>query len=79
MEAALFTQTYCYPATWCNRHVAAFFETNIFKEVRILCPLSLQKYYNDANAKGSKQNFHLSFLKKNDLLMVLSRAIIKFL
>ena len=28
----------CYPQAWCNRHVAAFFETSVLKEVRILCP-----------------------------------------
>ena len=41
------------------------------KQVRILCPLSPQSYYNDANTEGSKQNFYsLNFLQKNGLLMV---------
>ena len=43
-----FTQIHHYPEAWCNRHVAAFFKTSVLKEVRILCPLSLQQYYNDA-------------------------------
>ena len=30
-----FIQTYCYPEVWCNRHVAALFETSILKKVRI--------------------------------------------
>ena len=40
--SSIFTQIYRYPEAYCNRHVAAFFETNVLKEVRILCPLSPQ-------------------------------------
>ena len=31
-----FIQTYRYPEVWCNRHVAALFETSVLKKVRIL-------------------------------------------
>ena len=44
-----FIQTYRYPKVWCNRHVAAFFEISVLKEVFILYPLSPQKHYNAAN------------------------------
>ena len=33
---------YRYPEVWYNRHVAAFFETYVLKEVRFLCLLSPQ-------------------------------------
>ena len=46
-----FIQTYRYPEVWCNRHVAAFFETSVLKEVRILYLLSPQQYDNAANTK----------------------------
>ena len=36
-----FIQTCHYPEVSCNRHVAAFFETSVLKEVRILYPLYL--------------------------------------
>ena len=35
-------EVYCYQEVWDNHHVAAFFETNVLKEVRILYPLSPQ-------------------------------------
>ena len=44
-----FIQTYRYPEVWCDRHVAALFETSILKEVRILYPLCLKQHYNAAN------------------------------
>ena len=31
-----------YPEVWCSRHVPAFFETSLLKEVCILCPLPPQ-------------------------------------
>ena len=37
-----FTKINRYPEAWCNRHVAAFFQTSVLKEVRILSPLSPQ-------------------------------------
>ena len=37
-----FIQNYRFPEVWDNRHVAAFFETRVLKEVRILYPLSSQ-------------------------------------
>ena len=38
-EEHFFTQSYRYQEAWCNRHVSAFFETNVLKEVHVLCPL----------------------------------------
>ena len=35
-----FRKSYCYPEASCQRHVAAFFETSVLKEIRVLCPLS---------------------------------------
>ena len=49
-----FLKIYLYPKVWCNHHVAAFLETRVLKEVRNLCPLSPQQYYNAANTKGTK-------------------------
>ena len=46
---SIFTQSYRYPEAWFNRHVAVFFQTNFWEEVRILYPLSPQQYYDDAN------------------------------
>ena len=37
---SIFTLIYRYPESWWNRHVAAFFETSVLKEVHILFPLS---------------------------------------
>ena len=37
-----FTQAYCHPEVWYNRHVPVFFVTSVLKEIRILCPLSPQ-------------------------------------
>ena len=54
METVFFTQIYRFPEAWWNHYVAAFFETSVLKEVHILCPLSPQQYYNDANTNGSK-------------------------
>ena len=34
-------------------HIATFFETSVLKKVRILCPLSPQQYYKNANTKCS--------------------------
>ena len=51
---SFFTHIYHYPEVWCNRHVAAFFETSVLKEVLILYPLSPQQYQNAANTKGPK-------------------------
>ena len=39
-KTLFFMQIYHYPAVWCNRHVAAFFDISILKQVCILCPLS---------------------------------------
>ena len=44
-----FIQTYRHPEVWCNRHVAALFETSILKKVRILYSLFPQQHYNAAN------------------------------
>ena len=44
-----FIQTYRYTEVWCNRHVAALFETSILKKVRILYSLFPQQHYNAAN------------------------------
>ena len=44
-----FIQTYRYPEVWCNRHVAALFETSILKKVRILYSLFSQQHYNAPN------------------------------
>ena len=38
-----------YPDAWCNRHVVAFFQTSVLKELRILYPLSPQQYLDNAN------------------------------
>ena len=42
LEDIIFLQIYHYPEVWYNRHVAAFFETSVLKEVHILYPLSPQ-------------------------------------
>ena len=41
-KTLFFTQMYRYPEVRYNRHDAAFFETNVLKEVRILHSLSPQ-------------------------------------
>ena len=41
-KTLFFIQIYQYSVVWYNRHVAAFFETGVLKEVRILFPLSPQ-------------------------------------
>ena len=38
----IFTQIYRYQEAWCNRYVAAFFQTSVLKEVCILHPLPPQ-------------------------------------
>ena len=52
-------QSYRYPEIWRNRHVAAFFETRVLKEVRTLYLLSPQEYCNDVNKASSKIKFML--------------------
>ena len=49
-----FPQICRYPVVWYNRHIAAFFEANILKEVRVLYPLSPQYHQNAADIKGPK-------------------------
>ena len=41
-KTLFFMQIYRKPVVWCNRHVVAFFEASVLKEVRILYPLSPQ-------------------------------------
>ena len=41
-KTSFFTRIYRYLKVWCDRHVAALFETSVLKEVRILCMLSSQ-------------------------------------
>ena len=41
-KALFFIQIYHYPEVWYNRHIAAFFEASVLKEVRILVLLSPQ-------------------------------------
>ena len=53
-KTLFFTQMYRYPEVRYNRHVAAFFETNVLKEVRILHSLSPQQHHNTANTKSQK-------------------------
>ena len=51
-KALFFIQIYRFPEVWHNRHAAAFFQTSVLKEVRILYPLS--PHHNAANSKGPK-------------------------
>ena len=49
LQAVFYTQIYRYSEAWCNRYVAAFFQTSVSKEVHISYPLSPQEYYDDIN------------------------------
>ena len=40
------------PRGFCNRHDARFFEANVLKGVRILCPLFPQEQYKAAKTKS---------------------------
>ena len=50
-KTLFFMHIYRYAVAWYNHHVAAFFETRVLKEVRILHPLSPQKRYSAASFK----------------------------
>ena len=65
-KTLFFTQSYCYPEVWCNRHIAAaFFKISVLEEARILSPLSPQQHCNAANIKDPKYSFYfLNFLDK---------------
>ena len=64
-KTLFFIQIYRYQEVSYNGHVAAFFETSVLKEIRILYPLSPQQRYNTADTKGPKQSFYfLNAFKK---------------
>ena len=45
-KVLFFIQIYRYPEVWYNRHIAAFFEVSVLKEVRNLYQLSPQQHDN---------------------------------